>query len=63
MEGSIPCLSTVVPPGADAAVAINLLTVTSRDAWIQQDQATLSMLISSLSEEVMHLAIGKSTSS
>ncbi|XP_019173872.1 PREDICTED: uncharacterized protein LOC109169444 [Ipomoea nil] len=30
--------------------------------WIQQDQSILSLLISSLSEEVMYLAVGKTTS-
>ncbi|XP_019179939.1 PREDICTED: uncharacterized protein LOC109175142 [Ipomoea nil] len=31
-------------------------------AWIKQDQSILSLLISSLSDEVMYLAVGRSTS-
>lgn len=30
--------------------------------WVQQDQAILSMIISSLSKKVMHLAVGRSMS-
>ncbi|XP_019184415.1 PREDICTED: uncharacterized protein LOC109179374 [Ipomoea nil] len=31
-------------------------------AWVKQDQTLLSLLISSLSDEVMHLAVGQTTS-
>lgn len=47
VDGTIPCPSSAT---------------LSRAAWIQQDQAILSILISTLSEEAMHLAVGKTTS-
>lgn len=34
----------------------------TRDAWFNQDQAILSMLIFSLFEETMHLVVGRATS-
>ncbi|XP_019180956.1 PREDICTED: uncharacterized protein LOC109176010 [Ipomoea nil] len=58
VDGSMPCPSLVVlsasgdPSSPNPAYAL----------WVQQDQAIMSMLISSLSEEVMHLAVGRQTS-
>ncbi|XP_019189980.1 PREDICTED: uncharacterized protein LOC109184433 [Ipomoea nil] len=66
VDGEFPC----PPPMIDATpVTGESMTSTSTPvpnpaykAWIKQDQTLLSLLISSLSDEVMHLAVGKSTS-
>lgn len=45
----------------DYAAAVSAASQ-ARAAWLRQDQAVLSLLISSLSKDVMHHAIGKQTS-
>lgn len=53
VDGSVPCPSLVIR-AASGTIANPCLVV-----WVQQDQAILSMIISSMYEEVMHLAIGQ----
>ncbi|XP_019159683.1 PREDICTED: uncharacterized protein LOC109156286 [Ipomoea nil] len=66
VDGTYPCPVAVlaVASSPDAAVVDSVVPDPSLAcaAWLQQDQAVLSMLISSLSEEVMHHAVGRSNS-
>ncbi|XP_019164282.1 PREDICTED: uncharacterized protein LOC109160439 [Ipomoea nil] len=68
VDGEIPCpppLIAAMPESGESATASATPTsIPNPDykAWIRQDQAILSLLISSLSDEVMHLAVGRSTS-
>lgn len=60
VDGSLPCSPSTIPASSDGASGS--VANPSYGVWIQQDQAILSMIISSLSEEVMHLAVGRGTS-
>ncbi|XP_019189404.1 PREDICTED: uncharacterized protein LOC109183797 [Ipomoea nil] len=66
VDGTYPCPSVApviaVSPDATVVESAGPDPSVARAAWLQQDQAVLSMLISSLSEEVMHHAVGRSTS-
>ncbi|XP_019173252.1 PREDICTED: uncharacterized protein LOC109168725 [Ipomoea nil] len=59
-----PFTAITVPSAEEAAAAVSLSAVSSaaRSAWLRQDKVVLSLLISSLSDEMMHLAIGKTSS-
>ncbi|XP_019150239.1 PREDICTED: uncharacterized protein LOC109147057 [Ipomoea nil] len=66
VDGGTPCPPATIdtaPTSGDTAV----MPATSgpnpaHQAWMQQDQSILSLLISSLSDEVMYLAVGRTTS-
>ncbi|XP_019156978.1 PREDICTED: uncharacterized protein LOC109153577 [Ipomoea nil] len=58
VDGTNPSLSVLLPAGADALPRSN----PAYAVWMRQDQALLSMLISSPSDEVMPLAAGRRTS-
>ncbi|XP_019155026.1 PREDICTED: uncharacterized protein LOC109151881 [Ipomoea nil] len=59
VDGSFPCPLPVAVTAGDAAAPVDRTAVL---VWEQQDQAILSMLVASLSEEVMYLAVGQATS-
>ncbi|XP_019172861.1 PREDICTED: uncharacterized protein LOC109168300 [Ipomoea nil] len=65
VDGETPCpLPMIDPPPSDdsgATTAVPQANPAYR-LWTQQDQSILSLLISSLSEEVMYLAVGRNTS-
>lgn len=58
VDGSLRCPVSTLP----ATDGLPHLPNPAYAAWVQQDQFILSMLISSLSEETMFLAVGNSTS-
>ncbi|XP_019155773.1 PREDICTED: uncharacterized protein LOC109152529 [Ipomoea nil] len=66
VDGENPCPPAMIdsPPatGESAASTSTPVPNPAYKAWIKQDQTLLSLLISCLSDEVMHLAVGKSTS-
>ncbi|XP_019157527.1 PREDICTED: eukaryotic translation initiation factor 3 subunit F-like [Ipomoea nil] len=66
VDGTYPCPSVApavaVSPGATVVESVVPDPSVARAAWLQQDQAVLSKLISSLSKEVMHHAVGRTTS-
>ncbi|XP_019157587.1 PREDICTED: uncharacterized protein LOC109154202 [Ipomoea nil] len=68
VDGETPCPPPTIPAApATSESASDATTATPTPnpayrAWVKQDQALLSLLISSLSDEVMHLAVGKTTS-
>ncbi|XP_019157780.1 PREDICTED: uncharacterized protein LOC109154448 [Ipomoea nil] len=66
MDGSLPCPppTVVSPPSGDSNSSATTAEPTpnsAHKAWIQQDQSILSILISSMSDEVLHLAVGRNT--
>lgn len=62
VDGSIPCPAALLPvPAGEASSAVSSPNPAFQ-AWVQQDQGILSMIISSLSEEVMPLVLGRTTS-
>ncbi|XP_019194767.1 PREDICTED: uncharacterized protein LOC109188592 [Ipomoea nil] len=67
VDGEHPCPPAVIPAApSDASTSTGVTpSVTpnpAHGAWIEQDQSILSLLISSLSDEVMYLAVGRVTS-
>ncbi|XP_019178997.1 PREDICTED: uncharacterized protein LOC109174196 [Ipomoea nil] len=68
VDGDTPCPPPTVesPPASggsnSAATTTSPIPNPAYKAWIKQDQLILSLIISSLSDEVMHLAVGKATS-
>lgn len=58
VTGDFPCPTAFLVSGD----AVTSVPNPGHAAWVQQDQSILSMLISSLSEETMHLAVRHSTS-
>ena len=73
VDGSNPCppatlpAVAVVPPASNPTAGESSAIPPAQPnplhaTWVRQDQAVLSMLISSLSPEVMHLAVGCPTS-
>ncbi|XP_019161865.1 PREDICTED: uncharacterized protein LOC109158410 [Ipomoea nil] len=65
IDGRIPCppATVVVSSTGDSSTTTSTTTANpAYEAWIQQDQAILSTIVSSLSDKVMHLAVGKETS-
>ena len=73
VDGSNPCppatlpVVAVVPPASNPTAGESSAILPAQPnplhaTWVRQDQAVLSMLISSLSPEVMHLAVGCPTS-
>ncbi|XP_019173816.1 PREDICTED: uncharacterized protein LOC109169389 [Ipomoea nil] len=50
-----------VPAGSNSSDNISTTENPAYAAWVQQDASILSLLISSLSEEVMYLALGQTT--
>lgn len=62
-DESIPCFATTVPlPVGEASSTATVDVNHAYRLWIQQDQGILSMIISSLTEEVMPLVLGRHTS-
>ncbi|XP_019173013.1 PREDICTED: uncharacterized protein LOC109168443 [Ipomoea nil] len=65
IDGSFPCPPATVTVTSASGDSTATATTTSANpahaAWVQQDQAILSMLISSFSDEVMHHALGRHT--
>ncbi|XP_019161980.1 PREDICTED: uncharacterized protein LOC109158522 [Ipomoea nil] len=68
VDGETPCPPLMInaAPASDestsAATTIVSTANPAHKAWIQQDQSILSILISSLSNEVMYLAVGQNKS-
>ncbi|XP_019189139.1 PREDICTED: uncharacterized protein LOC109183490 [Ipomoea nil] len=66
VDGETPCPPAMIdgPPvtGESTASTSTPVPNPAYKAWIKQDQTLLSLRISSLSDEVMHLAVGKSAS-
>ncbi|XP_019185041.1 PREDICTED: uncharacterized protein LOC109180011 [Ipomoea nil] len=70
VDGEIPCPppTIVAPPSSGDSGTVTVTTAATSGtnpaykAWVQQDQSIMSLLISSLSDEVMYLAVGRSTS-
>ncbi|XP_019184149.1 PREDICTED: uncharacterized protein LOC109179033 [Ipomoea nil] len=67
VTGDTPCPpATVIPPAtSDAGSGGTTSTTVANPAhalWEQQDQSILSLLISSMSDEVLYLAVGRGTS-
>ncbi|XP_019157306.1 PREDICTED: uncharacterized protein LOC109153873 [Ipomoea nil] len=68
VDGSHPCPSEMIT--ADSSTGSSSTTTTSAalvqnpayHAWVKQDQTIVSLLISSMSDEVLHLALGRNTS-
>ncbi|XP_019173802.1 PREDICTED: uncharacterized protein LOC109169374 [Ipomoea nil] len=59
VDGTSVCPPEYVTTATEATVrTVNLLLV----VWVQQDQSILSMLISSMADDVLYLAIGHLTS-
>ncbi|XP_019160486.1 PREDICTED: uncharacterized protein LOC109157061 [Ipomoea nil] len=59
VDGTNPCPSATLTGDGDSTATAQLNPV--HRAWVRQDQALLSMLMSSLSDEVMPLTIGHRT--
>ncbi|XP_019161141.1 PREDICTED: uncharacterized protein LOC109157757 [Ipomoea nil] len=59
IDGTNPCPPATISSGEEGALP---LPNPAYHPWVRQDQALLSMLMSSLSDEVMSLAIGHHTS-
>ncbi|XP_019179703.1 PREDICTED: uncharacterized protein LOC109174917 [Ipomoea nil] len=66
VDGSKPCPAATITIAPESGGSSVTTTTTAPnpdyEAWIQQDQVILSTIISSLSDEVMHLAVGRDTS-
>ncbi|XP_019153849.1 PREDICTED: uncharacterized protein LOC109150394 [Ipomoea nil] len=68
VDGSTPCppATVDVAPASGESGSGGATVVSGPNpayhAWIKQDQSILSLLISSLSDEVMYLAVGRNTS-
>ncbi|XP_019191716.1 PREDICTED: uncharacterized protein LOC109186244 [Ipomoea nil] len=66
VDGSKPCPAATIAvtpeSGSSTVTAATTAPNPAYEAWIQQDQAILSTIISSLSDKVMHLAVGRETS-
>lgn len=60
LDGSLPCPPATLSTGT--AVAPVMVPNPAYQPWVQQDQAILSLIVSSLTSEVMYLAVGKETS-
>ncbi|XP_019155725.1 PREDICTED: uncharacterized protein LOC109152480 [Ipomoea nil] len=64
VDGTTPCPPALVvstPAAGTSDEATSTAANPAFSVWTQQDQSILSLLISSLSEEVMYLAVGRST--
>ncbi|XP_019197858.1 PREDICTED: uncharacterized protein LOC109191678 [Ipomoea nil] len=59
VDGTLACPPEFLSASSSSATSI---ANPNYHIWVQQDQSILSMLISSMSEEVLYLAIGHSTS-
>ncbi|XP_019183071.1 PREDICTED: uncharacterized protein LOC109178028 [Ipomoea nil] len=66
VDGSIKCPPAfIVPDSGESSSAVTTATATpnpAHKAWEKQDQAILYLLISSMADEVLHLAVGRNTS-
>ncbi|XP_019184176.1 PREDICTED: uncharacterized protein LOC109179061 [Ipomoea nil] len=63
IDGTRPCPSPVIElPASSPADAASVVANPEHEAWIEQDASILSLLISSISEEVMYLTLGQTTS-
>ncbi|XP_019172704.1 PREDICTED: uncharacterized protein LOC109168114 [Ipomoea nil] len=67
VTGDTPCPPATLksPASGEAASSATTTTTTSNPAhglWIQQDQSILSLLVSSMADEVLYLAVGRTTS-
>ncbi|XP_019200264.1 PREDICTED: uncharacterized protein LOC109193893 [Ipomoea nil] len=67
VTGDTPCPPTTLesPASGEAASGATTTTTTSNPAhglWIQQDQSILSLLVSSMADEVLYLVVGRTTS-
>ncbi|XP_019156860.1 PREDICTED: uncharacterized protein LOC109153445 [Ipomoea nil] len=67
VDGELPCPPAVLPSttAGDEASGATVSATTPNPSyafWVQQDQAIFSLLISSLADEVMYLAVGRNTS-
>ncbi|XP_019159724.1 PREDICTED: uncharacterized protein LOC109156343 [Ipomoea nil] len=67
VNGSMPCPPSTIPAassndsGSGATTTTATIPNPAHKAWVLQDQSILSMLISSMSDEVLHLAVGRET--
>nr|GMD60572.1 uncharacterized protein LOC109153445 [Ipomoea batatas] len=65
VDGTLPCppveITAEYADGNTSAEATSTASNPAYGAWMQQDQSILSMLVASLSEEVMYLAVGRTT--
>ncbi|XP_019182132.1 PREDICTED: uncharacterized protein LOC109177277 [Ipomoea nil] len=67
VDGSLKCPPTLItsPDSGESTSAVAPAAVVPNPAykaWEKQDQAILSLLISSMADEVLHLAVGRNTS-
>ncbi|XP_019183648.1 PREDICTED: uncharacterized protein LOC109178470 [Ipomoea nil] len=64
VDGTRPCPSShlEIPAGSGPDDVASSTENPAYGIWVQQDASILSLLISSLSEEVMYLALGRTTS-
>ncbi|XP_019171106.1 PREDICTED: uncharacterized protein LOC109166673 [Ipomoea nil] len=64
IDGSRPCPASFIELPADkqSDAAASATLNSAYEAWIEQDISILSLLISSISEEVMYLTLGQTTS-
>ncbi|XP_019191628.1 PREDICTED: uncharacterized protein LOC109186155 [Ipomoea nil] len=64
IDGSQSCPSPVIelPAGEQSDDVASVTPNPTYEAWIEQDASILSLLISSISEEVMYLTLGQTTS-
>ncbi|XP_019188288.1 PREDICTED: uncharacterized protein LOC109182592 [Ipomoea nil] len=68
VDGSLPCppkTVTAAPPSEGSSAGTTTTSIVPNPeyrAWVKQDQSILSLLISSMSDEVLYLALGRTTS-
>ncbi|XP_019164361.1 PREDICTED: uncharacterized protein LOC109160529 [Ipomoea nil] len=68
VDGSLPCppeTVTAAPSSEGSSAGTTAATIVPNPdhrAWVKQDQSIMSLLISSMSDEVLHLALGRTTS-
>ncbi|XP_019156451.1 PREDICTED: uncharacterized protein LOC109153120 [Ipomoea nil] len=66
VDGEFPCPPAMIDASPATSESTTSATTSVPNpayrAWIKQEQTLLSLLISSLSDEVMHFAVGQSTS-
>ncbi|XP_019175667.1 PREDICTED: uncharacterized protein LOC109170989 [Ipomoea nil] len=64
IDGSHPCPAAMIASSVGESSSGTTTvepTPNPHKAWVQQDQSILSLLISSMSDEVFHLAVGRNT--
>ncbi|XP_019168937.1 PREDICTED: uncharacterized protein LOC109164846 [Ipomoea nil] len=65
VDGSYPCPpATIAAPstGTSDDATASIIPNPAFKAWEKQDQSIFSLLVSSMADEVLHLAVGKETS-